>query len=87
MRRGLCGLSSFWRSHATCTPTVRELTSLLPDLPKNFLARQNAIAVKHQILQQLQLFRGQRNPAAGAADFGPFKIDETPPDGLPTSGR
>ena len=27
MRRGLCGLSSFWRSHVTCTPTVRELTS------------------------------------------------------------
>jgi hypothetical protein len=32
---------------------------VLPHLMKNFLARQNAIAVEHQILQELQFFRCQ----------------------------
>jgi hypothetical protein len=48
---------------------------VLPPFLKNFFARQYAIAVQHQILQQPQFFCGQGYPAAGATNFGALKVD------------
>src|ERR1700724_2978820 len=53
----------------------RNFAVVLPDFVQNFLAWNHAVAMIHEIAEQLKILASQRERFAGLAHFGAFKIN------------